>query len=163
MEAPPEREPFSAPQGEPLDTRTGLEPYVPSSESPWNRRRALRLLRRIGYGADPAAIDAVLAGDPSNVVDAIIDAALAAPLPPTPPWIDEPVPPPDAPQSEIDAFIEANMGWILDTEVEVYSESLALLQAGTALRERLAMFWHDHFVTSIDSYFLAAWLYRLFV
>lgn len=55
------------------------------------------------------------------------------------------------------------MGWILDTEVEVYSESLALLQAGTALRERLAMFWHDHFVTSIDSYFLAAWLYRLFV
>lgn len=52
------------------------------------------------------------------------------------------------------------MGWILDTEVEVYSESLALLQAGTALRERLAMFWHDHFVTSIDSYFLAAWLYR---
>ena len=157
---PPAREATAPLEGDPLDTNTGLEPYVPTPENPWNRYRALHLLRRTGYGANPAAITAVLANEPDAAVDAIVDAALAAPLPPAPPWINEPVPPPDAPQSEIDAFIEANSEWIYETEGEVHNEALALLQAGTALRERLALFWHNHFVTGIDSYFLAAWLYR---
>ncbi len=157
---PPPREATTGPNGTPLDTTTGLEPYVPTSENPWDRRRAIHLLRRTGYGADPDAIDAVLSGAPDVAVNAIIDAALAAPLPPTPPWIDEPVPPPDAPQSELDAFIQANTQWIYDTEGEVHNETLSLLEAGTAFRERLALFWHNHFVTGIDSYFLAAWLYR---
>ena len=159
-EPPPAREASTPPEGEPLDTNTGLEPYVPTSGNPWDRRRAIHLLRRTGYGADPAAINAVLASAPDAAVDALVDAALAAPLPPTPPWIDEPVPPKDAPQSEIDAYIEANTGWIYETGGEVHNEALALLQAGTAFRERLALLWHNHFVSGFESYFLAAWLYR---
>ena len=159
-EAQPEREPTSALPGEPLNTRTGLEPYVPSEEDPWDRRRALHLLRRTSYGADPAAIDAVLATGPSAAVDAIVDAALTADLPATPPWMNVPVPPPDSPQSEIDLFLQQNQEWKNEVELEFHSESLALKRAGTAMRERLVLFWHDHFVTSFEVYGLSAWLYR---
>ncbi len=159
-EAPPERDTGTAPIGAPLNTRSGLEPYVPSSDDPWDRRRALHLLRRTGYGADPAAIDAVLGSEPKEAVDAIVNAALAAPLPPPPSWIDEPAPPPGSPPEVVTEFMEQNISWLYEVKAEVASESLALQHAGTALRERLAMFWHDHFVTSNHSYVLTAWLYR---
>ncbi len=146
--------------GEPLRTQTGLEPFTPSADAPWDRRRALHLLRRTGFGARPADADAVLALTPGAAVDALVDAALAAPLPPAPPWIDEPLPPPDAPDGEVQAYIEANVQWVYDTEHGVYREALGLRAAGTAFRERLALMWHNHFVTGIEDYFLAPWLWR---
>ena len=146
--------------GEPLRTQTGLEPFTPSADAPWDRRRALHLLRRTGFGARPADADAVLALTPGAAVDALVNAALAAPLPPAPPWIDEPLPPPDAPDGEVQAYIEANVQWVYDTEHGVYREALGLRVAGTAFRERMTLFWHDHFVTHWEDYFIAPWLHR---
>lgn len=148
------------PSGVPLRTQGGLEPFVPSTEHPWDRRRALHLLRRTGVGARPADADAVLATAPSAAVDALVDAALQASYPPAPPWVDAAPPPSDAPQSEIDAYIQQTIDWWYETEHGVYREALTFRAAGTALRERLALAWHDHFVTGIEDYFLAPWLYR---
>ncbi len=156
----PKGEISPTPSGQPLATTAGLEPYVPTNESPWDRRRAYHLLRRTGYAADPAAINVALSGNPKAAVDAIVDAALAARFPATPDWINHPPPPDNAPPDEVQVFHDLNDLWLYETETEFYQESLAILQAGTGLRERLTLFWHDHFVTSLESTRTAAWLYR---
>ena len=138
---------------------TGLEPYVPSDDAPWDRRRVLHLLRRSGYGATPADIETVAAVPPLAAVDAIVDAAASASLPPTPDWFDVPPPSEDAPPSEIEAFIESTVEWRLETLHELCREGLTLRTAGTALRERLAVVWHGHFATEVDVYFLSRYLY----
>ncbi|MDX1531601.1 MAG: hypothetical protein R3362_08750, partial [Rhodothermales bacterium] len=99
----PDEDDGARPTAEPLRTTTGLEPYVPSADAPWDRRRALHLLRRIGFGATPQAVEAVLAEAPGAAVDAIVDAALAAPMPAVPAWADESPPPEDAPPAEVEA------------------------------------------------------------
>ncbi|MBK8373155.1 MAG: hypothetical protein IPL20_17800 [Saprospiraceae bacterium] len=39
-----------------------LQPYIPSSEKPWDKKkRAIHLLRRLGLGGTPASIASALA------------------------------------------------------------------------------------------------------
>ncbi len=68
----------------PVPTAGGLAPFVPTAEQPWNARRARHLLRRATLSATPAAVAAALGGTPAQAVGALVDAALAAPLPPVP-------------------------------------------------------------------------------
>ncbi len=146
--------------GEPLRIGAGLEPYVPTGEAPWNERRAYHLLRRAGLAPTLAETATVLGADPGVAVDAIVDAALSTPLPPTPSWYDEYPPAQDAPDEEWQIYIDNNIGWIYETRDETFRELLVWRIAGTNLREKLALFWHNHFVTGLDSYFHAPWLYR---
>ena len=160
--ARPER-PATAPDSGalPLATTAGLDPFVPTPDAPWDRRRAAHLLRRTGFGADRAAITALLAQSPLAAVDALVDAALAAPPLPLPPWVDAYIPDYENPEpGEIEAYDQANVGRLYETQRAVFGEMLALRAAGTALRERLALVWHNHFVTGLETYFHAPWLER---
>ncbi|MEM6336578.1 MAG: DUF1800 domain-containing protein [Bacteroidota bacterium] len=97
----------------------GLEPYVPSAEQPWDYFRALHLLRRTRFGVRRGEVLPALAMPPADLVDQIIDEALALDVP----GIREDV--------DIDAM---HLIW---TE--------QMLDWG--LRERMAFFWSGHFVT----------------
>lgn len=160
-----------------LPTSGGLDPYVPSASAPWDRARALHLLRRTGFGATPAAIEAVLALAPGAAVDALVDRAAALDPLPAPPWHDDappgPPPPDSAPQAERDAYeaelqayLDGNIRRIYEMEWRTITEALGaddadpLGAAARAFRERLALGWHNHFVTSAEDYFLAPWLSR---
>ncbi len=146
--------------GEPLRTTAGLEPYVPTSEAPWDNVRVYHLLRRVGLSPTISDAAAVLGTTPGAAVDAIVDAVVNRPLPPTPSWYNNHIPAEDAPDEEWQIYFENNNGWLFETRDEVFREILAWRTAGTALREKLALFWHNHFVTGLDSYFHAPWLYR---
>ncbi|MEM7786320.1 MAG: DUF1800 domain-containing protein [Bacteroidota bacterium] len=164
-------------EGSALPTAGGLDPYVPTAEAPWDRARALHLLRRTGYGATPAAIEAVLALAPGAAVGALVEGAAGLDPLPVPPWHDDgppgPPPPDSAPQevrdaydAELQAYVDGNLLRIYEMEWRTVTEALGgteadpLAVAVRGFRERLALMWHDHFVASAEIYFLAPWLSR---
>ncbi|PLX33402.1 MAG: hypothetical protein C0600_00505, partial [Ignavibacteria bacterium] len=65
----------------------GLDPYVPSGETPWDKQRAGYLLRRTLFGATRSDIDTVLTQSPGDVVDQLLQGGTM----PTPPgsWVTE--------------------------------------------------------------------------
>lgn len=131
-----------------------LDPYVPSAEQPWTRERVQHLYLRAGFGADLATIDAGLALDPEQLVDQLIDQALAAPPPEAPFWgywsrqdyIDN---------GDVDMEMyfthkyELRMRWTR----EMISDSF---------RSKLALFWHNHFVTEEEVYDCNAFMWAYY-
>ena len=68
-----------------------LDPYA----APLNKREVIHLLRRTGFGASPAAIEAHLGRSASEVVDQLLEEATntaITPLPSEPGWASLPVP-----------------------------------------------------------------------
>ncbi len=125
-----------------------LAPYVPSASMPWDKRRAQHLYRRIGFGASPDDINAALAQSPTALVDMLIDEALALPPAPEPEWAYWIV---GDYGGDFNIAIEQIMNWR-------YRWILDMLANG--LREKLALFWHNHFVTRLDDYNCPSWMYQ---
>ncbi|MEM8488009.1 MAG: DUF1800 domain-containing protein [Bacteroidota bacterium] len=139
--------------GAPLNISAGLEPF----ESPLDAQTAGHLLRRTQFGAPIDQINGLIGTGASDAVDGIIAAALdttATPFPEKPAWADE-IPPFNGTQEEIDAFVANNIAWLY----EFQDEWFALLMS-VGLRERMTLFWHNHFATQYDDYFLAMHAYR---
>ena len=134
----------------PSSRKAGLDPYVPSSGQPWDTYRVAHLLRRAGFGASRVQIDTYLTMSPGEVVDALVDEAIHLPLPPPPEWVGIGPPPNNAPQVEKDEYYAQN-------NVNRLKYRAAWLRAmrSDGLREKMALFWSNHFVTQVPSYGLA--------
>lgn len=116
-----------------LDPKTAWQPYEPTAANPWDRKKVGHLLRRAGFGATAAELDAgvkdghvktlarVLAGEP-EADDFVRTSEYMA---------SERSMPPGAPQGRLSA-------WWLDR----------MLKSRHPLREKLTLFWHNHFATS---------------
>lgn len=131
-------------------TSTTLSAYVPSASMPWNRKRALHLNRRLSFGTHIGAVDEQLTMTPSQAVDEMIDAAINAPDIPVPEW--------------------AEWGW---TDYEsrgltdrIFGDGLSLgfdwierMPTG-GFKEKLRLFWYNHFVVEWDSFFCSSTLYK---
>ncbi len=69
--------------------------------------------------------------------------------------VPEPPPPRGSDAEAIDAYLQANRTWLRE-----YRDSwLAEMQQGL-LREKMALFWHNHFVTESRTYRLAPYAYQ---
>ncbi len=128
-----------------LNCATGtLEPYTGT----WSKRQVMHLHRRMGFGLKPDQIQEALGKPPSQVVDELIDEALAMPLAPEPEWgywtID------DYDDIITQRFEQIN-DWIVRWLRDMYNNGL---------REKLALFWHNHFVTSLVSYQCPSHMYQ---
>lgn len=105
-------------------------PYVPTAASPWNESRAAHLLRRAGFGATRAQLDAAVRRGPQATVDELLTAR------------DEP---------KFDATLAAMASSLLAASD---ARSLAawwlyrIAHTAAPLRERMTLFWHGHFATS---------------
>lgn len=130
----------------------GLEPYVPSIDTPWDIYRAGHLLTRCGLFADPARIRGLISQNPLDVVDALVDEAISLPLPPPPASTTDFPPPPDAPTEERNAFTTRNVEASKQLRVDWIDE---LMERG--LREKMVLLWSNHFVTQQRVYFYAAY------
>lgn len=124
-----------------------MAPYLPSEAKPWNRRRACHLFRRLSFGATQAEIDEALNRDPSTLVDELIDAALQQALPEPPEWADWIITDYENQEDAIYQIFAWRRQWTRD-----------MLKVG--LREKLALFWHNHFVTRQEDYGCPSWLYQ---
>ena len=102
---------------------------------------------------------------PDAAVDTLVDGVLALPPLPRPDWADD-APPRNAPAPEREAYNTRNVHRLQGFARGVLDRMLGTDDADpvesstVAFGERLALFWHGHFVTGLDAYFLAPWLYR---
>ncbi len=136
-------------QLEPLKIEAGLEAYADVLD----RTHAAHLLRRATGSAHPDQLAEMIGQTAEEAADELVDAALAYPLPEPPAWIDEGVPR-DQQEQQV-YFNELNPVWL----TELYGALMKQIYYG-GLRERMTMFWHNHFVTEIDTYIIAPVAYR---
>ena len=133
----------------PLNIEAGLEVYGDEL----GRIQAAHILRRAGFGGSPAEVQEMVGKAADAVVDDIVDAALAYPLPEPPVWAEEGVP---RDEDEQRIYLnELNPMWL----TEYYAELMRQIYHG-GLRERMMLFWHNHFVTEVEDYFIAPYAYR---
>ena len=125
-----------------------LSPYVPSADMPWDRKRAVHLYRRMAFGTDVDAILAALNQDPQALVDQLIQAALDLPLSPEPDFANKVFS--DYGLAVLESTLEKD-GWARDWIMELQNNGL---------RGRMALFWHNHFVTRFDVYLSSSYLYQ---
>src|SRR5690348_10193 len=110
-----------------------FEPFVPGPADPFDARKAAHLLRRAGFGASPAEVNSAIAKGLEETIDDLFAEA------------------PDEEQQFQQVFgaiggrfVNAGdhgvcQGWWL----------YRMLTTRVPLREKLTLFWHGHFATSI--------------
>lgn len=133
----------------PPNCATGtLAPYVPTSGAPWNRLRAQHLFRRLGFGASDDVITAAVQQAPDAVVDQLFTAMLAAPNLPEPEWSNW----------TIDDYTDFNAE--SGAQVLGYANEWVGAMLENGAKERVTLFWHNHFVTRFEDYFCPSWAYH---
>lgn len=125
---------------------SGLAPFIPDSQNPWNKARLQHLMLRAAFGINPRDMDRYLDMQPSEVVDELVDYAINLPLPDQPEWHDWTRSDYDNQMQIAEQAQEWTAGWITD-------------MWDHGLREKMALFWHNHFVTEYDTYYCPSWLY----
>jgi len=135
----------------PLSIAAGLEPYTETLD----RRRAAHLLRRTSFGAHPTRLNAMVGQQADVVVDQLVDEAFARALPVPPSWANTRPPSENASEEVFEAFFEQNNEWLFSFIASSFKQ---MYQDG--LREKMMLFWHNHFVTGMESYGLASFAYR---
>ena len=116
---------------------------------------AAHLLRRTGFGAAPDRVSELVGLQASAAAAAIVDDAYSLALPDPPFWADMAPPNADPNTPEFQTYITDNNQWLVDYRYDWFERMYYY-----GLRERLTLFWHDHFVTSTGAYFLAPFAYR---
>ncbi|MEN0003170.1 MAG: DUF1800 domain-containing protein [Bacteroidota bacterium] len=125
-----------------------LTPFVPSAERPWDKFRIMHLYRRMAFGATPMQVEAALALDPAELVDQLVDEAINLPLTPEPVWSNWNI-------SDYDDFFPQRQEQYVQWVVQWFNDMLA-----NGFREKLALFWHNHFVTRFEAYDCPSYLYK---
>lgn len=133
---------------------SSLQPYVPTTENPWNDTRVRHAFRRIGYDASKSMVANALTVSPGLFIDQLINESLNAPNWPTPVWA----------AYTLDDY--NNLG--LDFDEQTQANQLELMKAvigqmqTTGLKGRLNLFWSNHFVTQLENYFASNYLYEYY-
>lgn len=125
-----------------------ISPYEPSDANPWDIQKVKHVYRRLDYGATDATLNIGILSTPSELIDTLIQEAIDKPNPSQPEWAFWNI-------NNYTDFNEENNSQIS----EWYSQtSIGFLNAN--LKERLAFFWFNHFVTQLEVYFYAPYLYQ---
>jgi uncharacterized protein (DUF1800 family) len=92
------------------------------------------LLRRAGFGGSPAEIAALAPLDIKVIVDKVVDPSFAVPLP-DPPLLA------DTEAGYWERYVAMSSAWL---------ERMRTAPVGPALVEKLTLFWHGHFCSSLE-------------
>lgn len=124
-----------------------IEGMYSDLNTPLTKRQASHLLRRACACVDPDRVSEATGQTAREVVEGWLAEPLSTTLFPPPYWLPRLYPPSGASQEEIAAFNEANTYYVQ----EVRELFLKDLMAGS-IRSRMALFWHNHFVTDVRKY-----------
>lgn len=128
--------------------------YQPSNQMPWNIQRAVHFYRRINLGSNITTIQNALNQDPQEVISNLLSKAKNLPLSPAPIWADWTIADysPDEQtrnQQIIEQFLSLSYQWLREIK-------------DNGLRDQMAWFWHNHFVTKHDAYFCPSWQFQYY-
>ncbi len=132
------------------DLTTGLAPYSPNAENPWNQERARHLYMRMSFGADYDTIQQALANQPNTLVSSIIEQGRNAPKAAAPPWANWAISQYSDFQTQLQ---EQVLSWALVWMNDMLTNSF---------RAKLTLFWHNHFVTKLEAYACPSYMYRYY-
>lgn len=133
---------------------SSLSVYIPSASNPWNAEKVSHLYRRLHYGASNNEITQALTQTPENLVDSMVNAAISNPLTPTPSWAN----------MTYQDYTDAG----LDPDEEIQNNHRALesdfidRMLNNGLHARLTLFWSNHFVTRLESYYCSSFLFEYY-
>ncbi|MEQ1827322.1 MAG: DUF1800 domain-containing protein [Pirellula sp.] len=116
-----------------MDPAWAWQPFVPTSDRPWDRFLVAHLYRRAGFGADLATIDAAVARSPADVVEELISGSRE----------------PSEFRATADALAEATLAGG-DSKKLSAAWVYRLLYTPNQLLEKTTVFWHGHFATGAD-------------
>ena len=127
-----------------------MKPYFPSKNNPWDAKQINLICRRLGFGCSLSDINLYLNSTPSAVIDDIIDGAANIDITPAPEWS----------QWDNKQFNDSEKN-------KSYYHALWQKQAFTDIinngfRERLALFWSNHFVIEYKDVNQPAYLYQYY-
>lgn len=128
-----------------------LAPFVPSAEQPWDKKRVQHLYRRVGFGASPEQLDTAFDFSPPDLANYILDQAFNAPLVDAPEWA----------YWTYQDFVNNGFEEIFPFSIE-WMQNLLQRAVDNGPRERLTLFWHDHFSTQYEAYGCPSLLYQYF-
>lgn len=127
-----------------------LTPFVPTAGNPWNTAKVKHTFRRVGFGASQLEVDNALPLSPGQFIDNLVDSAYNLPLTPAPFWGYYAV-------SDFVDYQTENEQYILDWRILTGDNIL-----NQKLRGRMVAFWLNHFVTELDDYFYAPYLFQYY-
>ncbi|MBS9462774.1 DUF1800 domain-containing protein [Flagellimonas sp. 389] len=119
--------------------------------TPLDKTRAEHLYRRLGFSASVQTITAAVGQTAGNLVDNLMNQALAAPVIPPPEWADWT----NANYPEDDDLARP----IKRAQQEEFTLSYVNSLLDNNLRDRMSFFWSNHFVTELDVYNCNSFLY----
>lgn len=132
-----------------MNCATGaLVPYIPNSSNPWDKKKVLHLFRRLGFGITPEEASLALASSPEKLVDALIDQAISLPLPKEPEWATWNI---NDYEDYVNQADQQRIQWIIQWVKDM---------AQNGLREKMTLFWQNHFVTKLEAYQCPSYLYQ---
>ena len=127
----------------PLATTAGLSAH----SAPLTLPQAGHLLRRTGFGSDAPLRKSYVGMSPLDAANRIVDEALNQAPPPPPSWANH-YPPWGGTDAQRRQYNNMQFQWY----VELTGSWVRRMTEG-GLREKLTLFWHDHFATERDTYF----------
>ncbi|MBO6576495.1 MAG: DUF1800 domain-containing protein [Rhodothermales bacterium] len=130
-------------------------PDLTPVEEPLTADMARHLLRRTSFGARASHVEQLIGTPANEAVAQVLGDAFNDSVYRRPGWADERPPHEHASDAAFEAFFELNDAWM-----ELYVGSLINEWAIGGPRQRMMLFWHDHFATSYNKYELAAFAVR---
>lgn len=137
--------------------RSSLAEFSPTASAPWDSKRAKHLMRRLRFGASYSEIEPYLDSSAGSIVKEALDSAQNGQLPSQPEWYNKYPPPQGSSQAEFVQYFEENFDLVLEYQQDWVREMFE-----NPFREKMVLFWHDHFATEQMKYELAPFAARHF-
>lgn len=128
----------------------GINAYVPDVDNPWDEEKVKHLYRRMGFGASQAQVTSALELTPSELVDSIVDEAMAMPLTEAPEWAFWTL-------DDYDDFTLEN-----GPQKEFLYKRFMLDMIENGFRDKLTLFWSNHFVTELEVYNCPSYMWQYY-
>ncbi|MFY0602485.1 MAG: DUF1800 domain-containing protein [Flavobacteriaceae bacterium] len=128
--------------------------FIPSVDRPWNKEKVNHLYRRLGFGVNKEDIDNALAETPRVHTENLVDDAIALPVTEAPEWADWNYS--DYVNMGLD-FTETNQQHRYDWSIQAFNDFRS-----DGLRGMMTLFWSNHFVTELQVYNCASYLYKYY-
>lgn len=135
---------------------TGLATYTGA----WGKTQAMHLLRRVCFGFNKQQLDTIAGMTMSDAVDALLNIDTTPPAPPLNNYSTAQNPDPNVPlgQTWVNAAPDGNFDF--QRTQSLRSWWVQLMLADNTIREKMTLFWHNHFATEISIYNSAHYGYK---
>lgn len=115
-----------------IDLKTAWEPYSPSENNPWNLRKVGHVYRRAAFGATWDNLQEGLKLGPQKLLDKLLTEQATG----------------NGYNQETDEFLAAAARKFNEGNQASSWWLYRMMNTGFPLREKIALFWHNHFATS---------------